>query len=71
MNAGQDSLYGYYHDDDSAFQLVDTVKTQKQLFRTRKWQVITVLFVCVARQIVLYFSNKYITQTPCDIELFL
>eukprot|EP00048_Salpingoeca_helianthica_P015433 m.226756 g.226756 ORF g.226756 m.226756 type:complete len:538 (-) comp17028_c0_seq1:135-1748(-) len=31
-------LYGYYHDDESAFQLVDTVKTQRQLFRKGKWQ---------------------------------
>ena len=36
---GQD-LYGYYHDDESAFQLVDTVKVQRQqMYRNKKWQV--------------------------------
>ena len=40
--AAVQDLYGYYHADESAFQLVDTVKTtQRQLFRARKWQVRT------------------------------
>ncbi len=37
-------LYGYHHEDESAFQAVETAKTQRQLFRGRKWQQVNYSF---------------------------